>query len=138
MKFWFQILEINLENGEYKTLFNDVFSEENITNQKFYPIPKNSLETIKNRVRSNKDLFGRDITFSKIEFTKDHFPEYIINIQENLEIREIKISSLNVIDYSLEKSIKLKYSLHFYQNDNFFIDEISENNKIFRRSKRSL
>jgi beta-1,4-mannosyl-glycoprotein beta-1,4-N-acetylglucosaminyltransferase len=39
----------------------------------------NSLETIKNRVRSNKDLFGRDITFSKIEFTKDHFPEYIIN-----------------------------------------------------------
>ncbi len=39
----------------------------------------NSLEIIKNRVRSNKDLFGRDITFSKIEFTKDHFPEYIIN-----------------------------------------------------------
>jgi len=39
----------------------------------------NSLETIKNRVRSNKDLFGREITFSKIEFTKDHFPEYIIN-----------------------------------------------------------
>tara|TARA_B110000503_G_scaffold122264_1_gene186676 strand:- start:1967 stop:2773 length:807 start_codon:yes stop_codon:yes gene_type:complete len=39
----------------------------------------NSLETIKNRVRSNKDLFGRDITFSKIEFTKDHFPEYIID-----------------------------------------------------------
>ena len=63
------------------------------------------------------------------------FEEYIINIQENIEIREIKISSLNVIDYSLEKSIKLKYSLHFYQNDNFFIDEISENNKIFRRSK---
>jgi len=30
----------------------------------------NSLETIKNRVRSNKDLFGRDITLSKIEFTK--------------------------------------------------------------------
>jgi len=39
----------------------------------------NSLETIKNRVRSNKDLFGRDITFSKIEFTRDHFPEYIID-----------------------------------------------------------
>jgi len=30
-------------------------------------------------VRSNKDLFGRDITFSKIEFTRDHFPEYIID-----------------------------------------------------------
>ena len=39
----------------------------------------NNLETIKDRVRSNKDLFGRNITLTKIEFTKDHFPEYIIN-----------------------------------------------------------
>ena len=30
----------------------------------------NSLEVIKDRVKSNKDLFGRDITLSKIEFTR--------------------------------------------------------------------
>ena len=42
----------------------------------------NNLETIKKRVRLNKDLFGRDITLSKIEFTRNHFPEYIINNRE--------------------------------------------------------
>ena len=41
-----------------------------------------SLETIKNRVKSNKDLFGRNITLSKIEFTRDHYPEYIFDNKE--------------------------------------------------------
>ena len=45
----------------------------------------NSLEVIKERVKSNKDLFGRDIMLSKIEFTRDHFPEYIINNRELFE-----------------------------------------------------
>ena len=45
----------------------------------------NSLEVIKDRVKSNKDLFGRDITLSKIEFTRDHFPEYIIDNRELFE-----------------------------------------------------
>jgi beta-1,4-mannosyl-glycoprotein beta-1,4-N-acetylglucosaminyltransferase len=42
----------------------------------------NNLETIKDRVRSNKDLFGRNITLTKIEFTKDHFPEHIVKNKE--------------------------------------------------------
>ena len=72
------------------------------------------------------------------------FEEYLINIQKNhethenqemYETHEIKIPSINVIDYNIEESAKLKYSLHFYQNDIFFIDEIAENNKIFRKSK---
>jgi len=33
-------------------------------------------------VRSNKDLFGRNITLTKIEFTKDHFPEHIVKNKE--------------------------------------------------------
>lgn len=45
----------------------------------------NNLETIKDRVRSNKDLFGRDITFTKIEFTKDHFPDYILENEEQFK-----------------------------------------------------
>ena len=43
----------------------------------------NNLETIKDRVRSNKDLFGRNITLTKIEFTKDHFPEHIVKNKEH-------------------------------------------------------
>ena len=42
----------------------------------------NNLETIKDRVRTNKDLFGRNITLTKIEFTKDHFPEHIVKNKE--------------------------------------------------------
>jgi beta-1,4-mannosyl-glycoprotein beta-1,4-N-acetylglucosaminyltransferase len=45
----------------------------------------NNLETIKDRVRSNKDLFGRNITLTKIEFTKDHFPEHIIENKEQFK-----------------------------------------------------
>ena len=45
----------------------------------------NNLETIKDRVRSNKDLFGRNITLTKIEFTKDHFPEYIVENKEQFK-----------------------------------------------------
>ena len=68
-----KFLEINLENGEYKTLFNDVFSEENITNQKFYPIPKNSLEIIKKLVKAKKLEFSKNVilTTYKISITRD-------------------------------------------------------------------
>ena len=45
----------------------------------------NNLETIKDRVRSNKDLVGRNITLTKIEFTKDHFPEHIIENKEQFK-----------------------------------------------------
>ena len=45
----------------------------------------NNLETIKDRVRSNKDLFGRNITLTKIKFTKDHFPEHIIENKEQFK-----------------------------------------------------
>ena len=45
----------------------------------------NNLETIKDRVRSNKDLFGRNITLTKIKFTKDHFPEYIVENKEQFK-----------------------------------------------------
>jgi len=38
----------------------------------------NSLEIIKKRVKENKDLFGRDIKFSKLEFSEQFFPQYLI------------------------------------------------------------
>ena len=38
----------------------------------------NSLEVIKKRVRENKDLFGRDMKFSKLEFSEKFLPEYLI------------------------------------------------------------
>ena len=38
----------------------------------------NNLEIIKKRVKENKDLFGRDIKFSKLEFSEEFFPQYLI------------------------------------------------------------
>ena len=38
----------------------------------------NNLEIIKKRVKENKDLFGRDIKFSKLEFSEQFFPQYLI------------------------------------------------------------
>lgn len=55
------------------------------THSELDTVENNNLETIKDRVRSNKDLFGRDITFTKIEFTKDHFPEHIIENKEQFK-----------------------------------------------------
>ena len=55
------------------------------THSELDTVENNNLETIKDRVRSNKDLFGRDITLTKIEFTKDHFPEHIIENKEQFK-----------------------------------------------------
>ena len=55
------------------------------THSELDTVEHNNLEIIKDRVRSNKDLFGRDITFTKIEFTKDHFPEHIIENKEQFK-----------------------------------------------------
>ena len=38
----------------------------------------NNIEIIKKRVKENKDLFGRDIKFSKLKFSKQFFPQYLI------------------------------------------------------------
>ena len=38
----------------------------------------NDLDTIKKRVRDNKDLFGREIKYSKLEFSEKYYPEYLI------------------------------------------------------------
>jgi beta-1,4-mannosyl-glycoprotein beta-1,4-N-acetylglucosaminyltransferase len=38
----------------------------------------NNIEIIKKRVKENKDLFGRDIKFSKLEFSEQFFPQYLI------------------------------------------------------------
>jgi beta-1,4-mannosyl-glycoprotein beta-1,4-N-acetylglucosaminyltransferase len=55
------------------------------THSELDTVENNNLETIKDRVRSNKDLFGRDIALTKIEFTKDHFPEHIIENKEQFK-----------------------------------------------------
>ena len=55
------------------------------THSELDTVENNNLETIKDRVRSNKDLFGTDITLTKIEFTKDHFPEHIIENKEQFK-----------------------------------------------------
>ena len=38
----------------------------------------NDLDTIKKRVKENKDLFGREIRYSKLEFSDKYFPDYLI------------------------------------------------------------
>ena len=46
----------------------------------------NNLDTIKKRVNENKDLFGREIKYSKLEFSKKYFPDYLIknkNLYQN-------------------------------------------------------
>ena len=44
------------------------------------------LDTIKERVRDNKDLFGRGIKYSKLEFSEKHYPEYLIKNRNLYEI----------------------------------------------------
>ena len=46
----------------------------------------NDLDTIKKRVRDNKDLFGREIEYSKLEFSEKYYPEYLIKNRNLYEI----------------------------------------------------
>ena len=41
-----------------------------------------NLETIKKRVKQKKDLFGRDITFSKVDFDEVIYPRYLVKNKE--------------------------------------------------------
>ena len=41
-------------------------------------IENNDLDIIKKRVKENKDLFGRKIKYSKLDFNEKYFPEYLI------------------------------------------------------------
>ena len=59
-------------------LKNEIFKQYQRLSLGFYKKNK----TIKNRVKSNKDLFGRDINFSKIEFSEDNLPKYLIDNKE--------------------------------------------------------
>ena len=48
------------------------------THSELDTIENNNLDTIKKRVKENKDLFGREIKYSKLEFSEKYFPEYLI------------------------------------------------------------
>ena len=68
--------------------FSYLMSEEDIqkkikawTHSELDTIENSDLETIKNRVKENKDLFGRNIKFSKLEFSEQFFPQYLIKNQ---------------------------------------------------------
>ena len=72
-----------LEKGGWH--FSYLMSEEDIqkkikawTHSELDTKENNSLEVIKKRVRENKDLFGRDMKFSKLEFSEKFLPEYLI------------------------------------------------------------
>ena len=72
-----------LDNGGWH--FSYLMSEEDIqkkikawTHSELDTIENNDLETIKKRVKENKDLFGRKIKFSKLEFSSKFLPEYLI------------------------------------------------------------
>ena len=72
-----------LDNGGWH--FSYLMSEEDIqkkikawTHSELDTIENNDLETIKKRVKENKDLFGRKIKFSKLEFSLKFLPEYLI------------------------------------------------------------
>ena len=41
-----------------------------------------NLDTIKQRVKQKKDLFGRDITFSKVDFNEIIYPRYLVENKE--------------------------------------------------------
>ena len=65
--------------------FSYLMTEEDIqkkikawTHSELDTIENSDLETIKNRVKENKDLFGRNIKFSKLEFSEQFFPQYLI------------------------------------------------------------
>ena len=68
--------------------FSYLMSEEDIqkkikawTHSELDTIENSNLETIKKRVKENKDLFGRNIKFSKLEFSEQFFPQYLIKNQ---------------------------------------------------------
>ena len=68
--------------------FSYLMTEEDIqkkikawTHSELDTIENSDLETIKNRVKENKDLFGRNIKFSKLEFSEQFFPQYLIKNQ---------------------------------------------------------
>ena len=72
-----------LDNGGWH--FSYLMSEEDIqkkikawTHSELDTFENNDLETIKKRVKENKDLFGRKIEFSKLEFSSKFLPEYLI------------------------------------------------------------
>ena len=72
-----------LEKGGWH--FSYLMSEEDIqkkikawTHSELDTNENNNLEVIKKRVRENKDLFGRDMKFSKLEFSEKFLPEYLI------------------------------------------------------------
>ena len=48
------------------------------THSELDTIENNDLDIIKKRVKENKDLFGREIKYSKLEFSEKYFPEYLI------------------------------------------------------------
>jgi beta-1,4-mannosyl-glycoprotein beta-1,4-N-acetylglucosaminyltransferase len=45
----------------------------------------NNLDVIKKRVKENKDLFGREIKYSKLEFSEKYFPDYLVKNKELYE-----------------------------------------------------
>ena len=65
--------------------FSYLMSEEDIqkkikawTHSELDTIENNDLDIIKKRVEEKKDLFGRHIKYTKLEFSEKYFPDYLI------------------------------------------------------------
>jgi len=65
--------------------FSYLMSEEDIqkkikawTHSELDTIANNDLDIIKKRVEEKKDLFGRNIKYTKLEFSEKYFPDYLI------------------------------------------------------------
>ena len=48
------------------------------THSELDTVENSNLDVIRKRVKENKDLFGREIKYSKLEFSEKYFPEYLV------------------------------------------------------------
>jgi beta-1,4-mannosyl-glycoprotein beta-1,4-N-acetylglucosaminyltransferase len=48
------------------------------THSELDTVENSDLDVIRKRVKENKDLFGREIKYSKLEFSEKYFPEYLV------------------------------------------------------------
>tara|TARA_Y100001970_G_scaffold159597_1_gene195262 strand:+ start:465 stop:1271 length:807 start_codon:yes stop_codon:yes gene_type:complete len=82
----FKNIKIIEEGGwHFSYLMTEVEIQKKIkawTHSEFDIKENNKLETIKKRVREKKDLFGRDITFSQVDFNNSIYPKYLIDNKE--------------------------------------------------------
>ncbi len=78
----FKKIKIIKEGGwHFSYLMSEVDIQKKIkawTHSELDIIDNNNLNTIKERVKENKDLFGREIKYSKLEFSEKYFPDYLI------------------------------------------------------------